>query len=841
MINYAYESLFENHFAVNYVIVDSGATVSINAGIFPTVSNAKFEITNTELKAESVNINESLCSDNNLKFGKMEASRIAFTIRSDADIQENLTEEEIDVYLFFNLDSSTLFKVGRYTIASDKYTSDRRLRNITAYDLLYFLKDYDITKWYNAYVTPAKPTLLSLRNSLFSWLATSEGFNITQETTSLVNDLVQIPNNIESDMVTFEFFMSKVLEINGCFGHINREGVFTYKTINWYDSYSVSVLENSDREPAIQYEPYTVKGIGYIRAYDRDNIKLAEVGSSSFKRPNIYSITDSFVIDAMKANGILSPLIIQGSLQKMLQKATHLRYRPMTVRALGNLCLEVGDKIDVQYGVDRNGDPVTFYTYILDRKFKGINAMRDTYSAKGDQIQPEYVVTDNWHQGDSDLATSGEGNGGISESFDEHDQHFCEIIRNVQLRVLDEPSDVQAVYDDGDMIAKFKWTDPDDLLDQAPITCTWAGTIVVRKEDEKPYNIYDGDIIANITTRDAYKNTYLEDNTIEEDKRYYYGIFPYDTNGYVRFTKVLSVNTTKFVPAPIIYSAIINEEEVTTVKYSIPEATYDYIKLVYKQNHIPTSKDDGTAIDITQASTQQIINGLSGTVYFVIFTNKGQSEPVQLKTGIGPGTFFELDLTTLPYGRDVSRYDPNKSVVVRMDSSGIDPSYEYYVICGALVDLEHPDNPGYTVTDGEIRTNNSITLGWVYGEEVDRIIPADCTLWFVYDAYFESSEGWLDWHIYDALGNGRVYWCFDTKYAFGSQQWYSCKTKVKVVNGIMTEAVYYVNDTAVVTETLNSQMPNVDKESAVQGKYITFVLTNPTRLKNMKIYWEDPE
>lgn len=628
MINYEYESLFENHFAVNFLIVDSGATVTINAGIFPTVSDAKFEITNTELKAESININESICSNNNLTFGKMESSKITFTLRSDADIQENLADEEIDVYLFFNLDSSTLFKVGRYIVTSDKYTSDRMLRNITAYDILYFLKDYDITKWYNATLTAEKKSIATLRNSLFTWLA-AEGFNITQETTTLVNDLLELPNNIESDLITFEFFMSKILEINGCFGHINREGVFTYKTINWYDSHSVTVLENSDREPTIQYEPYTVKGIGIIRAYDRDNIKLGEVGSSNFKRPNIYSITDSFVIDAMKTNGVISPIIINGSLQKMLNKVTHLRYTPMTVKALGNLCLEVGDKIDIQYGVDGNGDPVTFYTYILDRKFKGINAMRDTYSAKGDQIQPEYVVTENWHQGDSELATSGEGNEGISEIFDEHDQHFCEIIRNVQQRVLDEPSNVQAEYDDGDMIAKFKWTDPADLVDQAPITCTWAGTKVIRKENEKPYNIYDGDIIADVTTRDAYEDTFLEDNTIEEDKRYYYGIFPYDTNGNVRFTKVLSVNTTKFAGAPVI-SSILQENNDTIINYSIPSGTYTYIKLVYKINSIPANYTDGTAIDITQESTSQNVGGLANGVkyWFVIFTNKTSSEPV---------------------------------------------------------------------------------------------------------------------------------------------------------------------------------------------------------------------
>lgn len=71
--------------------------------------------------------------------------------------------------------------------------------------------------------------------------------------------------------------------------------------------------------------------------------------------------------------------------------------------------------------------------------------------------------------------------------------------------------------------------------------------------------------------------------------------------------------------------------------YSIPEGTYEYIKLVYKKGSIPTSYSDGTAIDITQASTEQQISGIADgdTYYFVIFTDKSASEPKSIKTIVG--------------------------------------------------------------------------------------------------------------------------------------------------------------------------------------------------------------
>ena len=67
----------------------------------------------------------------------MEASKLTFTFKNKSDYPTDLTGEEIDVYLYFDYDSSTLFKVGRYTINSDKYSDDRYTRSITAYDQIY--------------------------------------------------------------------------------------------------------------------------------------------------------------------------------------------------------------------------------------------------------------------------------------------------------------------------------------------------------------------------------------------------------------------------------------------------------------------------------------------------------------------------------------------------------------------------------------------------------------------------------------------------------------------------------------------------------------------------------
>ena len=94
----------------------------------------------------------------------------------------------------------------------------------------------------------------------------------------------------------------------------------------------------------------------------------------------------------------------------------------------------------------------------------------------------------------------------------------------------------------GQAYVKLKWTDPPDINTNEPCPATWAGTVVVRKEGSAPKHRWDGTLIVDSTTRNQYASTALMDDTIEEGKAYYYGIFPYDTKGDYRYTKVVSTD-----------------------------------------------------------------------------------------------------------------------------------------------------------------------------------------------------------------------------------------------------------------------------------------------------------
>ena len=558
MVDYAYRNLFYKSQQIkDILILDEMATVTPVTGTAPTVSNATVEIHTEDVKTNSFKLDESLCSEDDLTWGLLESAEVSFTINNKASIPNLKTNNDdlmLNVYIYFNGNSDTLFQVGQYICYSDKYSADRRTREIVLYDANHFLRDWDITEWYNEVYADNdnEPlTVKELRDSLFEYIATDFDYVIEQnEETELVNDDCEVPKNIESDTITFGFFMGGLLNANGVFGHISRTGVFEYLTLVKYDAETVGTVTDDFRKPPTTYEDFAVWGIGFVAVYDNDNKKLIpNVGSSSYKHPSVYSIADNFVLTGIFTNSGSDAL--KAAVANIREQVTHRRYVPMNVEHVGDLCIEVGDNVKV------TGEIGTYNTYVLERHFKGLGSMLDTYVSRGNRKQPKYKGNGSYHsenESSETRGTSGVGADGVSTLDNEHDKRFCEIMRNAGKRFLAEPTGVSVDYDDTAMEVSVKWSDPTDIATSEPEPITWGSTIVIRKEDSVPLNRYDGTVLVTSTTRDAYSETAFVDNTIEKNKKYYYGIFPIGTNGNVTFTKIMVVDTTEYLLAPIINS-----------------------------------------------------------------------------------------------------------------------------------------------------------------------------------------------------------------------------------------------------------------------------------------------
>lgn len=187
------------------------------------------KIDNSMLEIGTFSLEESLCSESELKFGACEANCVKFTARNTAG---NIIGKTISIEETIDGDSQNPMPYGVFKVASDVPTADRTKRQITAYDAMYDIINTDVKSWYAGLSFPM--TLKQFRNSFFAHLG------IAQVETSLVNDSMTVNKTIvatqtdDSSAVTEESAISgktvvtAICEINGCFGNINRNGKFEY-------------------------------------------------------------------------------------------------------------------------------------------------------------------------------------------------------------------------------------------------------------------------------------------------------------------------------------------------------------------------------------------------------------------------------------------------------------------------------------------------------------------------------------------------------------------------------------------------------------------------------------
>ena len=241
-------------------------------------------------------------------------------------------------------------------------------------------------------------------------------------------------------------------------------------------------------------------------------------------------------------------------------------------------------------------------------------------------------------------SNTGESNSGYASIENKEALNFVETVRNMNFRFLDEPSDISVMYADTVPAINIKWSDPLDIETNEPVPAQWAGTVVVRSEAGAPIHRWDNcTLITDSTTRDAYKSNALTDNTVEYDHKYYYGIFPYDTEGHYRFTKVIYVECVPPVDLPEIISLSCSIVNVTVVYEISDNYTWDYVVLVYKKGSAPTSKTDGTVINIINTRSQVLLDMDEESIYyFKIYSQEHvsgkefESDAESIKTGKKP-------------------------------------------------------------------------------------------------------------------------------------------------------------------------------------------------------------
>lgn len=346
--------------------------------------NLSVTLEDADIVEESMEISESLCSEPELRFGSCEAS--VFKLRIIGTVIP-LVGETCVVSMYVG-DIAEPLALGTYKVASDKPTADRKYRDIVAYDAMRDIITADVAEWYNA-ILPAEDSTTTLGDFRASFIS---HFGLEQEENTLPNDDMVVTKTIAPEEISGKDVLTAICELNGCFGHIGRNGKMQYITLQEIEG---GLLPANDLFPAdgvfpydgntekikehyyisCKYEDYTTKRIGKLQIRQEENDIGCIIGSGE----NSYIIEDNFLVYGKGAAGL------QAVGQKLFDIISVLWFRPATVQAIGNPCLEVGAKIRL------NTQHEVVETYILERTLKGIHGLIDNYEAQGAETYSENV------------------------------------------------------------------------------------------------------------------------------------------------------------------------------------------------------------------------------------------------------------------------------------------------------------------------------------------------------------------------------------------------------------------------------------------------------------------
>lgn len=333
------------------------------------------EITNAELHSNQFELRESICSENELRFGGCEASCVKFKI---SNIFESLVGKEIDVSMVLDGHADVPFKFGKYRIFSDTPTADRAFKEIVAYDKMYDIINADVAEWYNNLEFPM--SMKEFRTSFVSY------FDLEQVENVLINDDMVIDKTIDTVELSGRDVARAICETNACFGYINRDGEFDYIILRktgeelypsdmLYPGNNLYPLANEDATNiskrhyiSCKYEDFVTGLIEAVEVRPEEESAGAIVGNES---GNIYVLSGNFLLYGKTV------VELEAIARNILSIVEDIQYRPAEISAIGNPTICIGG------GICLNTKNEIINTYVLQRVLSGIQGLRDSYSAEG--------------------------------------------------------------------------------------------------------------------------------------------------------------------------------------------------------------------------------------------------------------------------------------------------------------------------------------------------------------------------------------------------------------------------------------------------------------------------
>lgn len=415
MIDYKYYDLFDKS------SVDKQLKIVCQDGTILT--NKNFSSTSSDFS-----LSESLCSDSKLSFGKCESSCLKIKI---ANTVNSLKGQTLQVTETLANKDDVPFKIGTYIVDEDTLTSDKKYRNITAYDRLYSISSMNVSDWYSKLFPSKQVPLIRYENVTKEWTYTGidgkeiteyyeelepityyqteyesitlkafrdsffKYIGLTQQSTTLVNDDMKVSKSVDDIDLTAKDVLEAICEINGVFGKMSRDDVFTYVELK---PFSRGLFPSKTLYPNKSLFPRKPGNVD-TRRLEMGEYKTLQVGDTNFEqitKLQIRQSEDDIGYIAGDDTGV--SYIIQGNFltysagtdelktiaNNVLSKISKVIFNPVNITLQGNPCVETGDTIRI---IDTNNN--VYKSYVLQRTLTGIQMIMDSIISEGDQSLAE--------------------------------------------------------------------------------------------------------------------------------------------------------------------------------------------------------------------------------------------------------------------------------------------------------------------------------------------------------------------------------------------------------------------------------------------------------------------
>lgn len=356
-------------------------------------------LSSSNVQAESMEIDESLSSSENLDFGSCEATQLKITLFHISDVVKG---SRLVIYQMLEgiWPAADLFPgddifpdgykmpLGTYIVQSAERQTNRIFLDITALDQM-SLFDVNVAEWYN--ILPFPMTLREFRSRLCQHIGVTE-----YVPDYLPNDGMTIEKTIAAEELFGRDALIACEQLNGAFGHFDRNGVLQHIVLqsNYVLTPADSLYPSDDLYPAepgdmndqvydelitqhmytsCRFEDYTVKSIEAVQLRQEED----DIGAI-YGKGNCLVIEGNFLLYG-KGDEELQQ--IAKEIYGMVSNRPYIPYECDLLKGLPYL--EVGDSQLIE------ADEGDIVSYVIKRTMKGIYALKDTYSATGEELRTE--------------------------------------------------------------------------------------------------------------------------------------------------------------------------------------------------------------------------------------------------------------------------------------------------------------------------------------------------------------------------------------------------------------------------------------------------------------------